>query len=217
MRLTFLFILVLGGCGKDGSNASNSNPKSENVPSSQPALEEPPCGIGLKMSASASIGTLNGESIPCSAVYERTRAKAEDLEAKYKTKLYFLHEQGLKDEINDRLLKAAASKAKLSIPDFIGSAVVAAPATEEDIKEAYKTSLAKGQKLPPLKKIRDELREFVTTKNQKKALATFRARLRSEATIKSNLPKPPKLPEPPKAEVEDATKEDSPKDGEKQP
>ena len=152
------------------------------------APEEPACGIGLEMKPSTPIATINGQSLACSELYARDKEAALALTREYKSALGKLHSEALNQFVNDRLLQAEADAAKLSMAEFLGSAVTVPPATEEDIQTFYDQAVASGEKLPAIDEIKGDIERFVVEQRQKAALSAFRASLRKKASIETHLP-----------------------------
>ncbi len=161
------------------------------VPTTEPA----PCGVGLDVTEAQVVGVVNGISIPCSELFEFTKMTALSVEAEFREQLRGIHQQGLDELIDVKLLEAAAANKKLSVQEFVATTLTIQPATEEEAKAFYENAIAQGEPLPPYEQISEELRTFLNEQKQKSELARFRNSLREKATLKTSLPLllPPKF------------------------
>ena len=188
-------LLLLPACGKSTPKAAAAK---ASVPAT-PAIARATglCGTGLDMAPTGAVATLNGVAIPCSELFERTGTAALTAEAEYGEQLRAIHQQGLSELVDERLLQAAADEKKLPLKDFVATTLTIQPTGPDETKAFYDQAVAKGEQLPPYEEIAGEITGFLNERKQKSVLAEFRATLRSKAKIELSLP----LVLPPKFEV----------------
>ncbi len=187
-HLVFLASLtLLYGCGK-------AEPREQDT-TATPTTKPAPCGVGLDVPGSQVVGVVNGVSIPCSELFEFTKMTARSVEAEFREQVRGIHQQGLDELIDAKLLEAAAAEKKLSVQEYVATTLTIEPSTEAETKAFYDNAVAQGEPLPPYEQIVDELRTFINEQKQKSELGKFRFSLREKAALTINLPLllPPKF------------------------
>ncbi len=166
--------LLLFACSKKSDDAESEQ---------APALAAADCAPGLEQVANAAIVTINGKVIPCSELYARDKEVIDAITAKYDEKVVQIHAVTLSELIDDHLLQAAATEAKLTVEGFVADSISAVPATDEDVKTFYDEAVASGEKLPDFEETKGEIAKFITEGRQRASLSSFRAALRAKAKI----------------------------------
>ncbi|MCP4447615.1 MAG: DsbA family protein [Myxococcales bacterium] len=185
--------LLLPSCGKGNSKPAEAR---KSVPAQAgPAKTAEDCGVGLDIAPSAAVATIDGVAVPCSELFERTSKLAITSQAEFREQLRGLHQQGLSELIDEKLLNAAADEKKQSVEEFVSGTLSIQPTTPEEAKAFYEKALAQGEQLPPYDEIQEELVAFINENKQKTELSKFRAELRAKASVELSLPTvlPPKV------------------------
>ncbi len=186
-------LLLLPACGKSSPKAADSKQPVDAV--AKGVTGEKPCGVGLDVSPSTAVATINGVSVPCSELSERTATMALSSQAEFREELRALHQQGLSELVDERLLKAAADEKKQTIQEFVAGSLTIQPTTPEEAKAFYEQAVSQGEQLPPFEGIEGELKEFLNERKQKAEFDAFRQTLRAKADVTLSLPLvlPPKF------------------------
>jgi protein-disulfide isomerase len=156
------------------------------------------CSPGLSIAPSAAVAKIGETVITCAELYEANKAAVTRAESEFAQQVHQIHQGGLQQLIDDRLIEAAAKKAGKSKDDYFKEAVKVEPPTDQEMQALYDGAKARGQQLPPFEEVKGDIVTFLTQQKTQQARGDMVKKLRDESKVETMLP--PLLP--PKVEVE---------------
>ncbi len=182
-----LCALVLFACGESKNDAAPPSEK-PSLTDTAPGNLAKPCGLGLHISPSAAVVTINGVDIPCSELIARSEIALKHADLEFQEKVRELQQEALATLIDEHLLNLEMKGSNQSIEKFIGTRIQVSPASNEELQSFYRQAVASGQALPPLEEIQSELADFLNEQKQKSALNEYRSSLFKKAEVEVKMP-----------------------------
>ena len=140
-----------------------------------------PASSAEPLDPKAPVARLAGEAITAGELEEAVKKDLRRVEAEHQEKLYQTRRQGLESLIAKRLVEAKA-KAQGTTPEELLKKET--QPTEAEITSTYEAAKGRGQQLPPLDAVREQVSQFI---RQQKARAYYQ-KLYAEAKAEVLLP-----------------------------
>lgn len=181
---------MLAGCPKGAEPARGDN--AANKPASAAAAKPQAAGSG-RLAPDTVVATWKDGKLTYGELLEKRKSTFDALERKQLKERYDAEKQEVETMLVDQLVEAAA-KAKNQTPEEYFKAIgEAGKITEEEIQAFYDKNVKGRPGAPPLEAIRERMVGFMTQQKGQEVIKKEVDRLKAEAGLKIEMPKPDAL------------------------